>query len=443
MSRGGRRGWPKVQRVLIEDNIQSPDTHVARDSYGNRNREIIDGRPLQNNGTVAEKDLSWDASMVGPNEAIGEETVQPITKHVMRHQGTRIGGQRALAPTIETLMANTFSALLDAEEDQEKGMGGGGRVIVSWHPRHYNFNMVHMTDQLIHGELSTNTKFLITFIYGRNLEEQRSPLWDDIRTISHAHENPWSILGDFNAVLHQEDRIGGVEMERLKNLQNVPSNATCKFQYERAFFTWTNKTIWSKIDRAFYNELWYEAFTYTHVHILSQGLSDQTPMILSFPPSIGLRAHSFSQVKAREDLVQAQSLLRNDPLNIELQQRESKCRDHYTSINHSAISLMKQQCKAKWIGLGDESTRTFMARIKQRKAMASIYHIKDLNDHRVEGFEAVSRVMIGYYQELLGNNDHHRASVEDSKIKTVIFSIPNHKSPGPDGYPSGFYKACW
>ena len=87
--------------------------------------------------------------------------------------------------------------------------------------------------------------------------------------------------------------------------------------------------------------------------------------------------------------------------------------------------------------------------------MASIYHINDLHDHRVEGFEAVLRVLTGYYQELLGNNDYHRTSIdpwvmeagpfltieqqlqlckpfEDNEIKAVLFSIPNHKSPGPD-----------
>jgi len=106
-----------------------------------------------------------------------------------------------------------------------------------------------MTDQLIYGEaiqISTNTKFLITFIYGRNLEEQRGPLWEDIRNLSHSLEDPWRILGDFNAVLHQGDRIGGVvvtngetrdfaECTQLSSLQ--------EFQYEGAFFTWTNKTV--------------------------------------------------------------------------------------------------------------------------------------------------------------------------------------------------------
>ncbi|KAJ8420205.1 hypothetical protein Cgig2_021782 [Carnegiea gigantea] len=50
-----------------------------------------------------------------------------------------------------------------------------------------------VTDQLIHREaiqISTNTKFLITFIYRRNLEKQRGPLWEDIRNLSHSLEDP-------------------------------------------------------------------------------------------------------------------------------------------------------------------------------------------------------------------------------------------------------------
>jgi len=164
--------------------------------------------------------------------------------------------------------------------------------------------------------------------------------------------------------------------------------------------------------------------------------------------------------------MQIQSLLQNDSLNIELHHKESQSRDLYILINHSAISLMQQQSKAEWIGLGDECTRMFMARIKQRKAMTSIFHIRDLNDQRVEGFEAVSMVMTRYYKELLGKSDHHITCVdplvieagpsltieqqlqlckpfEDTAIKNVLFSIPNHKSTGLYGFNSGFYKVCW
>ena len=31
----------------------------------------------------------------------------------------------------------------------------------------------------------------------------------------------------------------------------------------------------------------------------------------------------------------------------------------------------------------------------------------------------------------------------DHDIKAALFSIPNHKSPEPDGYTSGFFKHTW
>ena len=31
----------------------------------------------------------------------------------------------------------------------------------------------------------------------------------------------------------------------------------------------------------------------------------------------------------------------------------------------------------------------------------------------------------------------------DQEIKTTLFSIPNIKSPGPDGFSSGYFKATW
>lgn len=47
-----------------------------------------------------------------------------------------------------------------------------------------------------------------------------------------------------------------------------------------AFFTWTNKTLWSKINRVFINNLWHEVFDYTLDKFLPQGLSDHTPILI-------------------------------------------------------------------------------------------------------------------------------------------------------------------
>jgi len=149
----------------------------------------------------------------------------------------------------------------------------------------------------------------------------------------------------------------------------------CRNFTKGAFFTWTNKVIWSRIDRAVHNTLWYNTFAYTHVFYQPQGLSDHSPISLDFPtcpkpkPSfqfcdmwtkdpqflefvammvdkhpclsrlqalkyllINLReplrqlnrqkyADIYSQqAKARDTLTQVQSLLQHDPFNADLVQ---------------------------------------------------------------------------------------------------------------------------
>ena len=60
------------------------------------------------------------------------------------------------------------------------------------------------------------------------------------------------------------------------------------------------------------------------------------------------------QAKARENLTQVQTKLKEDPHNADLIQLEKSNRQTYVSINHCALSLIKQQSKVEWIGFGDE-----------------------------------------------------------------------------------------
>ena len=78
--------------------------------------------------------------------------------------------------------------------------------------------------------------------------------------------------------------------------------------------------------------------------------------------------------------------------------------------------LIQQQCKAEWISFGDKCNRIFMAKMKQRKAWTSIYHIKDQNGKTVEGFEAVSTEMTSYYKSLLGKQFLVRSKVDSQVV---------------------------
>ena len=267
--------------------------------------------------------------------------------------------------------------------------------------------------------------------------------------------------------------------------------------------------------------MWYDMTDFTHVQYQANSLSDHTPIVLDFPacprpnrtfmfcdmwakdykfldivkaqtsqqkPGSALRGLQqlltklrkpfrelnrmkyadiyAQQVKARSELVQIQQQLHGDPGNKDLIAQEDIQRNHYVTITASALALMKQQSKAEWIGFGDECSRQFMAKIKQRKAQQCIYQLKDTNGQWAEGFEQVADIMTAYYQTRLGRQDQPTSTIDkdiinqghsltldqqidlckpfdDKEIKSALFSIPNHKSPGPDGFNSGFYKASW
>jgi len=67
-------------------------------------------------------------------------------------------------------------------------------------------------------------------------------------------------LGDFNSILYKDDKIGGDEVSdhETRDLQNCIAQCelfemTCSGPY----YSWTNKIIWSRIDRVFINNYWH------------------------------------------------------------------------------------------------------------------------------------------------------------------------------------------
>jgi len=66
----------------------------------------------------------------------------------------------------------------------------------------------------------------------------------------------WCILGDFNSVLYKEDRMGGnkIQDQELRDFTNTFE--ICELReiiWTGAYYSWTNKTIWSRIDRVLIN----------------------------------------------------------------------------------------------------------------------------------------------------------------------------------------------
>jgi len=123
------------------------------------------------------------------------------------------------------------------------------------------------------------------------------------------------------------------------------------------------------------------------------------------------------QARARDTLTQAHVTLQRDPFNADLVQQENMARQNYVRITQSALSLIKQQSKVEWVGYGDECSRYFMAKFKQRKAMTSIYQLKDKQGQWVQGFDEVADIITNFYIDLLEKHDSQRYQVNPQALQ--------------------------
>ncbi|KAJ8421769.1 hypothetical protein Cgig2_000946 [Carnegiea gigantea] len=354
-----------------------------------------------------------------------------------------------------------------------------GRIWVAWKPCSYSLTFLKKIDQLIHCEatqLSTSAWCI--------LGDFNSILYKDDR------------IGG-NEVTNRDTQELSAFMETCEVQEMTGSGAV---------YTWINKTIWSKIDRVFINSMWHEEFDYTMVKALPPRLSDHSPLLIQVHSShkefqnivaaclpiinrhtiIRQAKHFFYQMRHQlsrlnrdhfKDLKTQQEIARNALLKLQqdiqcspdsatLKHQEIEARNKYISILSSSLALLKQHSKIEWIKYGDDCTSFFFAKAKQRKLATYIYSLHDASGTEVEGFVKVGEVLYTFYKDLLGNAYPQRSSLDcstislgvilsmeqqiglckaftDTDIKEAMFSIPNHKSPGPDGFSSGFFKSSW
>ncbi|KAI9080552.1 hypothetical protein K1719_037518 [Acacia pycnantha] len=131
--------------------------------------------------------------------------------------------------------------------------------------------------------LGSNLKFLFTAIYGSPQPELRKFLWHDLDQLASTISSPWLLGGDFNAILHQYERIGGsVHCARGCSHFNkfLHSNGLVDMDFSGPRFTWRRGSLFMRLDRALCNPLWLQLLPQASVAHLPKLLSDHRPILI-------------------------------------------------------------------------------------------------------------------------------------------------------------------
>lgn len=138
--------------------------------------------------------------------------------------------------------------------------------------------------------------WFLTVVYGPTIPIFKPTFWDELRRIGDTVNGPWCMVGDFNVILEQREKIGG---------RPFTSGSQCLFRrfiddaelldmgYFGNPFTWNNQragnaNIQERLDRGLSNTLWRLMFPQATIHHLPAFRSDHKPLLMytfSSPPN--------------------------------------------------------------------------------------------------------------------------------------------------------------
>ncbi|XP_020258878.1 uncharacterized protein LOC109835307 [Asparagus officinalis] len=167
-----------------------------------------------------------------------------------------------------------------------------GRIWILWDNNILSVQCISSTDQFI--SCNVNSKdgklsCIITAVYALNNLEGRKELWHDLLSLKQNVTYPWIIGDAFNAIISNEEKLGGALVSDYDTEDFINFISTCQLIHLKTtgyFFTWNNKQgadsrIWSRLDRVLINEEWIQTYTSSQVDYLVPNCSDHSHTLIT------------------------------------------------------------------------------------------------------------------------------------------------------------------
>lgn len=157
-----------------------------------------------------------------------------------------------------------------------------GNIWILWNASIQTPKIVSSTDQSITIEVG-NT--LVTGIHAASLTTDRRTLWREMEILS-SLDKPWLTIGDFNAILKEEEKKWGLRPLRISMLEFNDCLHNCgliQAGKSGLEYSWSNnragkKRIVCNLDRAVYNAKWLDLFPSWSYKMGARGVYDHSTL---------------------------------------------------------------------------------------------------------------------------------------------------------------------
>ncbi|KAL0302125.1 UNVERIFIED_CONTAM: hypothetical protein Scaly_3043700 [Sesamum calycinum] len=385
--------------------------------------------------------------------------------------------------------------------------GPAGRIWIAWCNLEIDVDILWVDNQIIHCQAMnkrTHTKCLISVLYGDCDLIPRRNLWATLHNLAdNISEEPWLVLGDFNAVIDDSEVNGRAadttaSMTEFRNC--IMTTGLIHLPFTGCPYSWHNcsegsRSLWKRLDRMLVNEAWLDKWPDSAYLVALPSTSDHSPLIIQggnreFGNKIPGTAmyevvHKLKALKttfrqqrkaignlsenvklAKDFLDKAQELFTTYKEDVLLHLVKC-CRMVYSVAVKMEENMLHQRSKLQWLKHGDQNSKIFFRKVNSMRAKQRIFQISTPTGETLTDMKEVTGEFVSYFKTLLGGPRMQRninleflrhhikhsltsdeadticAPVTLAEIKDAAFDIAEDSAPGPDGYTAGFFKASW
>ncbi|KAG5619746.1 hypothetical protein H5410_004964, partial [Solanum commersonii] len=158
-------------------------------------------------------------------------------------------------------------------------------------------------------------QFLVIVVYAKCTTIERLRLWDNIYAIQNNHSLPWMVGGAFNAIIGEEEKIGGLSVY-LQGYEDfdlcINSCELNDLQFSGSPFTWWNSRanedcVFKRLARVVVNQALQDMLSNMEVMHLARAGSDHAPLLLTLEVLFLISSDCIKEeiVRLKEELFEA------------------------------------------------------------------------------------------------------------------------------------------
>lgn len=225
--------------------------------------------------------------------------------------------------------------------------GRSGGLALMW-KNSVSLSLISRDERLIDAHVTYNNKsFHLSCVYGHPVQSERYILWEKLERIAENRDEEWMLIGDFNEILSNSEKIGGPLREEwtFRDFRNMVANCDLVDMRSRGDrFSWVGErhshTVKCCLDRVFINSAMAASFPNAETEFLDFTGSDHKPVVVHIYDSTPYRHRPFRFDKRLVDIPEFKQVVkegwnfRNNLQTVAITDRIRSCRKAMANLKH-------------------------------------------------------------------------------------------------------------